>query len=33
MADGALMTYVTGHEYENALPLWDDWRMVPGVTG
>lgn len=32
LADGALMTYVTGHEYENALPLWDDWRMVPGVT-
>ena len=33
MADGALMTYVTGREYDGALPLWDDWRMVPGVTG
>lgn len=32
MADGALMTYVTGREYEKALPLWDDWRMIPGVT-
>ena len=32
MADGALMTYVTGHEYENVFPLWDDWRMIPGVT-
>ena len=33
MADGALMTYVTGREYENVFPLWDDWRMIPGVTG
>ena len=33
MVDGALMTYVTGREYDGALPLWDDWRMVPGVTG
>jgi len=33
MADGALLTYVTGCEYDGALPLWDDWRMVPGVTG
>lgn len=32
MADGALFTYVTGREYENVFPLWDDWRMVPGVT-
>ncbi len=32
MADGALMTYVTGREYENIFPLWDDWRMIPGVT-
>ena len=32
MADGALMTYVTGREYENVFPLWDDWRMIPGVT-
>jgi hypothetical protein len=33
MADGALMTHVTGREYENVFPLWDDWRMIPGVTG
>ena len=33
MADGALMTYVSGREYENVFPLWDDWRMIPGVTG
>ena len=33
MADGALMTYVTGREYEDVFPLWDDWRMIPGVTG
>ena len=33
MADGSLMTYVTGREYENVFPLWDDWRMIPGVTG
>jgi len=33
MADGALLTYVTGREYENVFPLWDDWRMIPGVTG
>lgn len=32
MADGALCTYVTGCEYENVFPLWDDWRMIPGVT-
>ena len=32
MADGALMTYATGREYENVFPLWDDWRMIPGVT-
>lgn len=32
MADGALMTYVTGREYEDVFPLWDDWRMIPGVT-
>lgn len=33
MADGALLTYVTGREYDNVFPLWDDWRMIPGVTG
>ena len=33
MADGALMTYVSGREYENVFPLWDDWHMIPGVTG
>ena len=32
MADGALMAYATGREYENVFPLWDDWRMIPGVT-
>ena len=32
MADGALMTYATGREYEDVFPLWDDWRMIPGVT-
>ncbi len=32
MADGALMTYVTGREYYDVFPLWDDWRMIPGVT-
>ena len=32
MADGALMTYATGREYENVFPLWEDWRMIPGVT-
>lgn len=29
---GALMAYATGREYENVFPLWDDWRMIPGVT-
>lgn len=32
MADGALCAYVTGREYEYVFPLWDDWRMIPGVT-
>lgn len=33
MADGALFVYSTGREYEDVFPLWDDWRMIPGVTG
>lgn len=33
MADGALMVYSSGREYEDVFPLWKDWRMIPGVTG
>lgn len=32
LADGALFTYATGHEYENIWPLWKNWRLVPGIT-
>ena len=30
-ADGALLTMVSGREYENIFACWD-WRKVPGVT-
>lgn len=32
LGDGAIWTLVTGREYEKVHALWDDWRMVPGVT-
>lgn len=32
LGDGAVWTLVTGDEYEHVYALWDDWRMVPGVT-
>ena len=32
LGDGAIYTYVTGEEYNDVYALWDDWRMVPGVT-
>lgn len=31
LADGTLMTYVTGREYEDISPLWN-WRRLPGIT-
>lgn len=30
-ADGVLLHYRTGREYENIQPLWD-WRRLPGTT-
>ena len=32
LADGCLLTYVTGQEYDDVCPLWNDWRLVPGIT-
>ena len=32
MADGALYFLVTGREYENVYPLWNNWRLIPGIT-
>ena len=32
MADGALFVYSTGREYEDVFPLWDNWRLIPGIT-
>ena len=31
-ADGALFFTVTGSEYENVYPLWDNWHHIPGIT-
>jgi chondroitin AC lyase len=30
-ADGVLLLYVTGREYEEIFPVWD-WRRLPGIT-
>jgi len=30
-ADGVLLLYVTGREYEEIFPVWD-WRRLPGLT-
>jgi chondroitin AC lyase len=30
-ADGVLLPYVTGREYESIFPVWD-WRRLPGLT-
>ena len=32
LADGCLLVYATGREYEDVYPLWNDWRMLPGIT-
>ena len=32
MADGALMTYATGREYENVFPLWGQARRAKGLA-
>ncbi|MDR0833518.1 MAG: polysaccharide lyase beta-sandwich domain-containing protein [Candidatus Symbiothrix sp.] len=31
VADGAMMLYQTGDEYDNIFPCWD-WRKIPGIT-
>lgn len=32
MADGALYFQMTGREYDNVYPLWQNWRLIPGIT-
>lgn len=31
-ADGSMFTLVTGREYDDIYPLWDNWRVLPGLT-
>jgi chondroitin AC lyase len=31
LGDGVLLTYLTGKEYEDIVPLWD-WKRLPGTT-
>ena len=31
-ADGSMFTLVTGREYDDIYPLWDNWRLLPGLT-
>jgi len=31
-ADGVLLLYTTGREYEDIFPVWN-WRKLPGLTG
>lgn len=31
-ADGSLFFYVTGREYADIFPLWEDWDLLPGIT-
>lgn len=31
LGDGTLLTYQTGAEYEDLVPLWD-WKRLPGTT-
>lgn len=31
LGDGVLLTYQTGAEYEDIVPLWD-WKRLPGTT-
>lgn len=31
LADGCMLTYVTGEEYSDIFPVWD-WTCIPGTT-
>lgn len=31
-ADGSMFTLVTGREYDDIYPLWNNWRVLPGLT-
>jgi len=31
-ADGSMFVLVTGREYDDIYPLWDNWRVLPGLT-